>query len=631
MSQVATKPRRDAPASGFAVDFSQAGDSRPLLREGWSGQERDFVWTIGPRSRIVLPAAASSDAAALVLDIAPCLAAGLVSAQWLAVLVNGTGIGCQRIDSAAHVRCRIPAGVIKAGRPIELVFEHAGFLRLDRLSMGAEDRPLALRFYGLRLQSDAETMPGDALAPRSGAAVIELLPHPPAPPAATKPIIYSFGAGEAGHDCLRSGWYTDEAGLVWSAAPVSRLHLPPPEFDGPVSLSIGLAPLIVGNFMPVQRVAVVVAGLMLGQFQVRHETAIAVTLPAGASQAGELLEVAFCTPDALPMRQFQWADPEQALGLELAWIRVERAPLRARAAVALRGDGVAEPPPVVVSQKFLDLPADELRAAIEADLGIKPADLMRNFESLGDNCAFGLAQRKAGAEVLGLLRFANTPLRSLLRGLADGFRAALQKADIELYLHPDGNPREYMLRIARYGIRWHTMVHEPDAEADAVARDQIVKLGFLRRKFEEGLRASRKIYTIVRSEPLKFEVPVPGYNSPASGSARRGTTHVVPAWDPPQSYEVAPAPLFLAEAQAVMLELNRSGPNTLLYFELASPSRPAGTVELLAPGLMRATMSSFVILPTGEAANDLDWVRVAANAWLLNRDANAAFRATETD
>jgi len=369
---------------------------------------------------------------------------------------------------------------------------------------------------------------------------------------------------------------------------------------------------------------------MLGQFQVRHETAIAVTLPAGAWQAGEKLEVALCTPDALPMRQFQWPDPDQALGLELAWISVERAPLRARAATALRGDGVAEPPPLAVSQKFLDLPADELRAAIEAELGIKPADLMRNFESLGDNCAFGLAQRKAGAEVLGLLRFANTPLRALLRGLSDGFRAALQKADIELYLHPDGNPREYMLRIARYGIRWHTMVHEPDAEADAVARDQVLKLGFLRRKFEEGLRASRKIYTLVRSEPLKFEVPVPGYDAPATGSARRGTTHVLPAWDPPQSYEVAPAPLFLAEAQAVMLELNRPGANTLLYFVLASPGRPAGMVELLAPGLMRATMASFVILPAGEAANDLDWVRVAANAWLLNRDANAAFRAQET-
>jgi hypothetical protein len=37
-------------------------------------------------------------------------------------------------------------------------------------------------------------------------------------------------------------------------------------------------------------------------------------------------------------------------------------------------------------------------------------------------------------------------------------------------------------------------------------------------------------------------------------------------------------------------------------------------------------MSSFVITPTGEDPNDLDWVRVAANAWLLNRDARDAFR-----
>jgi hypothetical protein len=47
----------DAPAKLPDVDFSQEGRSRPLLREGFSGQERDFVWTIGPHSRLVLPEA----------------------------------------------------------------------------------------------------------------------------------------------------------------------------------------------------------------------------------------------------------------------------------------------------------------------------------------------------------------------------------------------------------------------------------------------------------------------------------------------------------------------------------------------------------------------------------------------
>jgi hypothetical protein len=607
----------DAPTKPPNVDFSEAGGSRPFLREGFSGQERDFIWTIGPHSRLVLPEAHATN---LVLNLSPCLAEGFVTAQHIEVQLNGTNLGWQRITRATHLRCLIPPGVLKPGRGIELVLKHPGFLRLDRLAMGAEDRPLALCLSALHLHADTQPPPG--------AAVIDLLPHPAAPPGA-ETLTHRFAQGEPGHAYLGEGWHTDEAGLVWTAAPISRLRIPAPPFPGPLCLRIGLAPLLIGDFMPAQRVAIIAGGVMLGQFDLRHDTALALSLPQAALADGEALDIALYTPNALPMRQFHWPDPDQALGVELAWISLERPPHRARAAAAIRGDGLAQPPAVAVSGKFLDLPADDLRAAIQAELGITAAELMRHFESLGDNCAFGLAQRKAGAEVLGLLRFANTPLRSLLRGLSDAFRAALQKTDIELYLHPD-EPREYMLRIARYGIRWHTLVHEPDADAQTVERDQVIKLGFLRRKFDEGLRAGRKIFTLVRAEPVKLTVPVAGFDAPPRASEERGVNHVLPAWDPPETYEIAAAPLVLAEAQAVLLELNRSGANTLLYFELASPGRPPGTVELLAPGLMRASMASFVILPAGEAANDLDWIRVAANAWLLNRDASAAFRAKET-
>jgi hypothetical protein len=370
MSVVAAKPRGVAAAHSLAVDFSQAGASRPLLREGFSAQEPEFVWSIGPRSRILLPDAASSAAAVLLLTLAPCLVEGLVTAQYIKIQVNGQDVGWQRMTGPTRLRCRIPAGVIQAGRPIELVFEHPGFLRLDRLGKGADDRPLALRFFALALHDDAE--PDDA------AKAIDLRPHPPAPSAATdQPLVTSFEAGGPGHACLRNAWHVDDAGHAWTAASVSRLQLPPPAFDGPVSLRIGLAPLVIGNFMTGQRLAVVVAGLMLGQFHVRHETAIAVTLPAGVLAPDEPLDIALCAPDALPMRQFQWADANQALGFELAWISIERAPLRARAALALRGDGLAELPPVALSQKFLDLPADDLRAAIQAELGISPAGLMR--------------------------------------------------------------------------------------------------------------------------------------------------------------------------------------------------------------------------------------------------------------
>jgi len=609
---------------GWEVDFRASGGSAAWRGAGWSAQEADGVWSVGPRSVLTLPGLPKDwpddEAATLEFDLSPCLAPPLVTAQYVSLTLNGVALGWQRVEGPARIRCAVAPGLMRAGETSVLTCEHPGFVRLDRLGAGADDRPLALRVTEVRLRRDT----GNAVPvapPRPGSALLELIPFVPRLPA--DPVTYRLGGSGSPAAELRDGWHVDDDGLVWTAARVSRLVLPAAGFS-PAVLRIGLTPLLTKDLLPAQRLAVVAGGMLLGQFSVRAETALCVPLPAGVGDGG--IELIFVTPDAVPMRSFAYDRPEQSLGFVIDWIVAETPPPRLHAAASLRGDGLAEAPALAVSQRFVDVPTAELHARIEAELGVKAADLMRGFESLGDNCAFGLAQRKAGAEVLGLLRFANTPLRALLRGLGDSFKAALAKADIELYLHPDGNPREYMLKIARYGIRWHTLVHEPDAEAAAVERDQVIKLGFLRRKFEEGLRGGRKIYTLVRSEPQKIGVVMPGFAAPDTASASRGVTQLMPAWDPPRRYEVVPPPLTLAEAQAVLVELNRRGANTLLYFVPAAPDRPAGTVELLAPGLMRASMASFVILTTGEHANDFDWVRVAANAWLLNKDANAVFR-----
>jgi hypothetical protein len=607
------------------VDFGADGGSAAVRGAGWSAQEPDSAWSVGPCSVLTMPAWPDDRAATLELDVTPCLAPPLVTAQYLCVRLNGVALGWQRIEGPARLRCPIRAGMIEPGVPVVLSFEHPGFLRLDRLGAGADDRPLALRFFALRLHVGA---PAAESTPLWHPAAVQLDLIDLAPALSAESAGFRLDGTGAMQAELREGWHRDEDGLVWTSARVSRLVLP---LTGPVpsALRIGLAPLLTKDLLPAQRLAVIGGGMLLGQYTVRAETALCVPLPAGPCFGEDGIALAFVTPDALPMRLFDHDRPELSLGFVIDWIETDAPPARLHAAASLRGDGLAEAPPLAVSQRFLDVPTADLHARIEEELGVKAAELMRGFESLGDNCAFGLAQRKAGAEVLGLLRFANTPLRALLRGLADGFKAALAKAEIEIYLHPDGNPREYMLRIARYGIRWHTMVHEPDAEAAAVERDQVMKLGFLRRKFEEGLRGGRKISTLVRSEPQKISVVMPGFGAPDTASASHGMTQVMPAWDPPRRYEVVPPPLTLAEAQTVLLELNRRGANTLMYFVPATPGRPAGTVELLAPGLMRASMASFVILTTGEHPNDFDWVRVAANAWLLNRDANAVFRQKE--
>jgi len=52
-------------------------------------------------------------------------------------------------------------------------------------------------------------------------------------------------------------------------------------------------------------------------------------------------------------------------------------------------------------------------------------ELLRNFENLGCNCEFGLLQRYAGVESMGLLRWSSCSPKSVIAALEnhfDGFR-----------------------------------------------------------------------------------------------------------------------------------------------------------------------------------------------------------------
>jgi hypothetical protein len=638
------------------VDFGAAGNSALVRAAGWSGQEADSVWTMGPLSTLALPRVPMRETFLLDLDINPCRIEQCgVLGQVLAVGIDGHALGQARITGPCRLRCRIPAGLIvpdDAGAPggagqarVTLAFEHPCYVRPDLLGANKDSRPLAIRFFRLRLYPESMAATIDRLMPlRSGVRQMHLGPAGPADcgraegrvelpgtrPADSAGGVLQGGGRLLGDAALLEGWHVDVDGVAWTASASCRAELQVPAGPGPYALNIGVAPLVVRDLHPAQRLVILAEGMLLGHFRLRSETALSVGVPAGLVEEGKSsLTLTLLLPDALPMNRFAYAEPTHRLGMAIDWMTLQTVPPQIRQAAALRGDEMAPLEPIAVSERFVDLPPEDVHAAIEAELGVKPADVMRGFESLGDNCAFGLAQRKAGAEILGLLRFANTTLRALLRGLADGFRAATQKPEIELYLHDEGNPREYLLKIARYGIRWHTLVHEPDADAETVGREQIMKLGFLRRKFDEGLRTGRKIYSLVRSEPKKIEVAIPGWGAPDKAGSSGRPIQLMPVWDAPRTYEEVPPPLCVAEAMAVLLELNRLRANTLLFFTLCPPGKRPGTVELLAPGLMRGYMSSYVIQPHGDNPNDVDWLRVAANAWLLKRGFDTTIQLTE--
>jgi hypothetical protein len=306
------------------------------------------------------------------------------------------------------------------------------------------------------------------------------------------------------------------------------------------------------------------------------------------------------------MHPFDPSQPPNFLSFLLDSIEILPLPTRHAALARVRDDDITPPAPLAMSSRFLDESVEQLPAAIKDALGVEVTEILQQFESLGDNCAFGLAQRKGGCEVLGLLRFGNTPLKSLMTALDDEFKAATDKAELKLGL-PDGPEGEYCLYADRYGIRWHTNVFGGTADEETIYAQQTMRLAYLRRKFYEALRAGRKITTISRGEPRKHPIPLPFAAEP-------------------EVWEEKPERLRFAEVLPLFLKLNEYGTNPLLYLTRCSNNRRSGTVELIAPGIMRGYIEDFVILPDLSNGDHAAWMRIAANAWLLDKGPNASFR-----
>jgi len=189
------------------------------------------------------------------------------------------------------------------------------------------------------------------------------------------------------------------------------------------------------------------------------------------------------------------------------------------------------------------------------------ADLMIRFESLGENCEFGLVQRKAGAEPLGLLRFSSTPLPKLLAALRARFEGLGRADTIKVELGVGG--REYMILDKTFGLYYHAWVLVGERPAEDVHRREIRRLPYLVRKLIEDLTEGEKIF-VYRSM----------------------------------------TPISTAQAMKLVEAIQAYGPATLLWMDLSDPGHPPGSVEWLAPGLMRGRMDRFA---PGSNAHDFSF------------------------
>ena len=216
-------------------------------------------------------------------------------------------------------------------------------------------------------------------------------------------------------------------------------------------------------------------------------------------------------------------------------------------------------------------PASPAAAAAALSAG----ELMKSFESIGENCELGLVQRQCGTEPLGLLRFASAPLPKLLHALRERFAGLGHPANVEVQLSDNG--REYMILDKAFGFLYHAWVLAGEKTPEEIHAREVRRVPFLVRKLTEDLASGDKIFVFHGMTPLRRE-----------------------------------------EALDLMAELHRYGPSVLLWVELADEDHAPGTVEQIVPGLIKGYIDRFA---PGENAHDLSlecWIDVCRGAKALS-------------
>ena len=148
---------------------------------------------------------------------------------------------------------------------------------------------------------------------------------------------------------------------------------------------------------------------------------------------------------------------------------------------------------LTMAEQFHTLPADAEaepdEAVAEAGAELTDAEVMRRFEGLGGNCEFGLAQRAAGIEPLGLLRFAGITTRELAELLQCGMHEVGSEAQTGLYLNAR---QEYMLEHRRF-FRTHTFINYGETDPAQLLGKLRRRTVFLRDKLLAEVRKGSKI------------------------------------------------------------------------------------------------------------------------------------------
>jgi hypothetical protein len=348
----------------------------------------------------------------------------------------------------------------------------------------------------------------------------------------------------------RRGWSEPEAGGTWTVGRESHFAIDVPgESDG-IVLAISATPYIFPG-LAAAHLEIVANGAPLGSFSISQTAEITCAVPASVIGSNRILEVTLRHPDAARPSAVSASTDSRELAFLIAFIELRRSASERRLSSARE---VLQPTPATAA------------AAIA---------VLRQFENLGDNCEFGLVQRRCGVEPLTLFRFANAPLSAMIAGLEKRFDGLDDPGALSVpWIAPNaGGLGEYYVCHSGYGVSWHTAIYDG---ANSPARIHAVeqrKLQFLKRNFLHDLEEAARIYVVRRAAALD-------------------QSEILPLWR----------------------ALRRYGPNTLLWVVPSDMSHPSGTVIQNASGLLQGFIDH--LAPDADLS-DLSirgWIEVCSHA-----------------
>jgi hypothetical protein len=388
-------------------------------------------------------------------------------------------------------------------------------------------------------------------------------------------LTISFGANGNSLGYLGGGWARAEETFTWAVGPESHLLLPLGQEAREFVLTMHVIPFVHPPALSTQRLIVSVDETTIGTATLSRPTVLAWRIPAGLVRRAERTLITLSHPDVARPHDIGASADDRELAFSVSEVKLYHL------AVAMAG---ADPVPpglslgASIGLGFAIHPHIELMEWVSRRTGMTLPELAASFESIGDNCEFGLVQRRCDTEPLGLLRFSGSFSNDVVRGIEQEFDGIGEPADITPRLEGPEGRREFMIYEGKYGLVYHTFVYEGERTVELMRRQEATRLKFLRRKFVDELDAGEKIF-VFKHGAIVSESEV--------------------------------LPLFMA--------LNRRQPNTLLWVVPEQPGRPSGTVEVLMNGLLKGYIDRFA---PNDNAHDFSfeaWVRLCVHAWSLNR------------